>query len=122
MALVNEIFLVLKHWDNTAAIINAEDTDRAAHTKQQLPTNLQDLKDEYMHLDYKSTFWSNIAEERTRTFRRIIKIGSSWTSERLIDKTKLAMDKIGVNLAYKAIQRLRTQKDLLIMGTQNSIW
>ena len=108
---VGNILTVLHTRDPTVAVVSAKDQDTVAHTRQQIPPDPEDLIDDWMHFDHKNTaFRDTVPEGKTRTFRGTMMIGTNWEPKRLINKTELAMDKIGVTLSYNEIQKIRMEK------------
>ena len=113
---------VLQKKDPDVAIVKGVDDEIVATTKQQLPTDLDDLKEDWVKYDCDTkSFRSNIPEGKTRRFTGTALIATNSTPRLLLDRTELALDKLNVIFEFKEIQKLDMRKDLMIMGTANSL-
>ena len=104
--------------DDEAAIINASDEITKAFTKAQLPQELDDLVNEWLHVEgnQKSIFANNIPTGKNRSYEAVLFLGTQWEPSKLIEKTALQLMKINVDMSYKRIQELHTVKYMLLMG------
>ena len=64
-------------------------------------------------------FRNTILEVKTLTFKEMLMLDSMYEAQKLVEKTKLALDKIGAILKYKKVQKLETKRKLMIIGAHN---
>ena len=118
-----DILTTIRKKDEEAAIINASDEITKAFTKAQLPQELDDLVNEWLHVEgnQKSIFANNIPTGKNRSYEAVLFLGTQWEPSKLIEKTALQLMKINVDMSYKRIQELHTVKYMLLMGAPNNL-
>ena len=124
-SIINELgdFLkVMRERDDELAIINASDEDTPAFTKAQLP-KLSVFAEEWVHFvgDKKKMFKDNIPDGKSRTYTLVLMIGLQWSPQQLLDKTVIDLQEIGMELDYKKVQELETERFLAILGAYNNL-
>ena len=119
---LGDTLTILRERDDEVAIMNASDEITPAFTKTQLP-KLSVLVDEWVYFngDTNKIFKDTIPDGKSRTYEAVIMMGSQWSPQQLLVKSVIDLQEIGVELEYKKVQELHTEKFIAILGAYNNL-
>lgn len=119
---MGDTLTILRDKDDEVAILNASDETTPAFTKTQLP-KLSTFADEWVHFvgDVNKLFKDNIPNGKARTYNAVLMIGSQWDPTKLLEKTVIDLQSINVDLTYKKVQELHTERFIAILGAYNNL-
>ena len=118
-----DLISIVKKKDNSVAIVNHSNEDQKVFTREQLPADLDDFKEEWTFFDCKnSAFINKVSAGKTRQIKGSMMVATMWEIKKLISRTELGTTKIGFTLSYKELQYVNTRHQLHITGCVNSLY
>ena len=90
---MGDIMVKMQERDNNFAFINIRDNEVLAYSRQQIPKELKDLKDEWMHFaGGNKSFRNNIPSGKLQRIKGTFYIATMWDPKRLVENTDLNLD------------------------------